>query len=89
MFKEKGIYRKKYIKSKQFIFSLYQIMLAIKNAKHQQCMLHFFSDLTKKKCFGWLLHSVSVMKSVYGTAWKVTKYGVISVPYFPVFGLNT
>ena len=49
MFKEKGIYRKKYTKSKQFIFSLYQIMLAIKNAKYQQCMLHFFSDLTKKK----------------------------------------
>ena len=67
MFKEKGIYRKKYIKSKQFIFSLYQIMMAIKNAKHQQCMLHFFSDLTKKH-FGWLLHSASVMKSVYGTA---------------------
>ena len=24
-----------------------------------------------------------------GTAWKVSKYGVISGPYFPVFGLNT
>ena len=23
------------------------------------------------------------------TAWKVSKYGVFSVPYFPVFGLNT
>ena len=23
------------------------------------------------------------------TAWKVSKYGVISGPYFPVFGLNT
>ena len=23
------------------------------------------------------------------TAWKVSKYGVISRPYFPVFGLNT
>ena len=23
------------------------------------------------------------------TAWKLSKYGVISVPYFPVFGLNT
>ena len=22
------------------------------------------------------------------TAWKVSKYGVFSVPYFPVFGLN-
>ena len=25
----------------------------------------------------------------HDTAWKVSKYGVISVPYFPVFGLNT
>ena len=23
------------------------------------------------------------------TAWKLSKYGVISGPYFPVFGLNT
>ena len=23
------------------------------------------------------------------TAWKVSKYGIFSVPYFPVFGLNT
>ena len=23
------------------------------------------------------------------TAWKVSKYGVISGPYFPIFGLNT
>ena len=23
------------------------------------------------------------------TAWKVSNYGVISGPYFPVFGLNT
>ena len=23
------------------------------------------------------------------TAWKVSKYGIISGPYFPVFGLNT
>ena len=23
------------------------------------------------------------------TAWKVSKYGVVSVPYFPVFGVNT
>ena len=25
----------------------------------------------------------------HDTSWKVSKYGVISVPYFPVFGLNT
>ena len=26
---------------------------------------------------------------VYYAAWKVSKYGVFSGPYFPVFGLNT
>ena len=26
---------------------------------------------------------------VINTAWKVSKYGVFSGPYFPVFGLNT
>ena len=25
----------------------------------------------------------------HDTAWKVSKYGVISVPYFPVFSANT
>ena len=23
------------------------------------------------------------------TAWKVSKYGIVSGPYFPIFGLNT
>ena len=26
---------------------------------------------------------------VINTAWKVSKYGVLSGPYFPVFSLNT
>ena len=29
------------------------------------------------------------MKDYEVTAWKVSKYGVFSGPYFPVFGLNT
>ena len=29
------------------------------------------------------------VKVAVKTAWKVSKYGVLSVPYFPVFGLNT
>ena len=29
------------------------------------------------------------MATMQGTAWKVAKYGVISGPYFPAFGLNT
>ena len=30
-----------------------------------------------------------MMKIAFYTAWKVSKYGVICDPYFPVFGLNT
>ena len=29
------------------------------------------------------------LQQVAHTAWKVLKYRVFSVPYFPVFGLNT
>ena len=38
----------------------------------------------KKKYPSNFLHD-----TVTCTAWKVTKYGVISGPYFPAFGLNT
>ena len=33
--------------------------------------------------------SQKMMKIAFYTAWKVSKYGVICDPYFPVFGLNT
>ena len=33
-----------------------------------------------------LIHFVNIY---HYTAWRVSKYGVISGPYFPVFGLNT
>ena len=29
------------------------------------------------------------LTSIAFAAWKVSKYGVISGPYFPAFGLNT
>ena len=44
----------------------------------------------------WRALSVDALDETYQlgklhhvTAWKVSKYGVISGPYFPVFGLNT
>ena len=36
-----------------------------------------------------LTHKYNELLILSGTAWKVSKYGVISGPYFPVFGLNT
>ena len=32
---------------------------------------------------------VPVIMNLLHTAWKVSKYGVFSGPYFPLFGLNT
>ena len=53
---------------------------------------HFFSviwslDLTLivKR---WI-YSAQKFSIVFNTAWKVSKYGVFSGPYFPPFGLNT
>ena len=37
----------------------------------------------------WMIFSLKCNSGKYDTAWKVSKYGVISGPYFPVFGLNT
>ena len=34
-----------------------------------------------------VIENINVEKS--STAWKVSKYGAISDPYFPLFGLNT
>ena len=35
------------------------------------------------------LESISFKYCFWRTAWKVSKYGVFSGPYFPAFGLNT
>ena len=43
-------------------------------------------------CSDWFLMPLILTLSLRNnasTAWKVSKYGVISGPYFPVFGLNT
>ena len=40
-----------------------------------------------KRILNWQILPVSV--DLYITAWKVSKYGVISGPYFLVLGLNT
>ena len=38
---------------------------------------------TQFETINWLLYHTTF------TAWKMSKYGVISGPYFPLFGLNT
>ena len=34
------------------------------------------------------LNKLAEYSGLQSTAWKVSKYGVISGPYFPVFGMN-
>ena len=47
-------------------------------------------EMSNIKCQNLLISSFKIrMKHKFSTAWKVSKYGVISGPYFPVFGLNT
>ena len=54
------------------------IELVEKNTKNWENFLHYLSKLRRFNIL-WITY----------TAWKVSKYGVISGPYFPVFGLNT
>ena len=39
-------------------------------------------------CYYYKFAKIIIEKKTF-TAWKLFKYGVISGPYFPVFGLNT
>ena len=43
--------------------------------------------VTKYGVFFWSVFSR--IRTEYGQIWKMSKYGVLSGPYFPVFGLNT
>ena len=36
-----------------------------------------------------LVYVLFFFKNIKSTAWKVSKYGVLSAPHFPTFGLNT
>ena len=50
---------------------------------------HIIQYLAYQVCSIPKVNAVIVFYTVIITAWKVSKYGVISGPYFPVFGLNT
>ena len=52
----------------------------------------YFKGFSKKVILKVILKVQAIFDAVVtiiNTAWKVFKYGVISCPYFPVFGLNT
>ena len=45
------------------------------------------NDVTEVHLGPWQTSKVELFAKI--TVWKASKYGVISGPYFPVFGLNT
>ena len=56
--------------------------------------LHFQQNHSSKFCYDGVYNKkrFNLKKHVLlliSTAWKLSKYGVISSPYFPAFGLNT
>ena len=68
----------------------------ISSNKHPQCLFNFeasrcsaYSGATLKRRKVVDAYSKYVELITIFTAWKVSKYGVISGPYFPAFGLNT
>ena len=83
-------------------FSLIKQIDASKNERYNLKHTEKHGHLKFHKIFGspllfWQINCVIDFKKklkkkysiVLSTAWKVSKYGVISGPYFPVFGLNT
>ena len=57
-----------------------------------QLMIHIVRAVNKKNWLWFLLFSYKESRnplSIHFTAWKMSKYGLISGPHFPAFGLNT
>ena len=50
---------------------------------------NFKTSLIKNYATAWESCNIFTKKCWTRTAWKVSKYGVFSGPYFPTFGLNT
>ena len=56
-----------------------------------RCFKYFIHDYLNKRIFAWHSSQSSTNFNIFIyfiTAWKVSKYGVISGLNFPVFGLN-
>ena len=51
--------------------------------------LKFLSIFDDESHFSFLIQKFVIENWGTATAWKVSKYGVISGPYFPVFSPNT
>ena len=49
----------------------------------------FTWPMRKDICWAPYMNVICKIRPLTTTAWKKSKYGVISGPYFPVFGLNT
>ena len=79
-------------------FSIFLLLRKIWDFPGLDFMWLFSNNLNNLKWLEtiWTMVVVPIFQPVYFlhllmefTAWKVSKYGVISGPYFPAFGLNT
>ena len=67
-----------------FIESMDLVLSIILYLTQRNQLSFFVMLLGLKTAFGWIYRGI-----FSHTAWKVSKYGVFSGPYFPLFGLNT
>ena len=89
-----------WIESNYFL-NCHTLKYKVLNSKQRSCknlfslllqislLLSVFRFFSGNYLFIWTEYGDSLSISYLNTAWKVSKYGVISGPYFPVFGLNT
>ena len=77
----------------QFLFQNAQNkdIFAIFKMFQNNCWINVYYAKSKR-LLDWLFWSKNSnyqFELKFGTSWKVSKYGVISGPYFPVFGMST
>ena len=90
----------KYSSNSRWCFQVYWISRENMVSVNLQFKVKFFTEIIY--CFGLVCKTSATFIVYYfepkrswfeiadlSTAWKVSKYGVISGPYFPAFGLNT
>ena len=77
---------KKYVTCENF-YSLWNSYII----SSKELLFHHFTNMTLNTCDESMckFNGTHRLKQQLITAWKVSKYWVISGPYFPVFGLNT
>ena len=77
--------------SQIFVFFTLRLWILVIKLFNQSLFSNIYSQFINLITYSFLFvdRSYLCQKWIKYTAWKVSKYGVFSGPYFPVFGLNT